>query len=108
MIYVNHGQLTTGVSQTVSFATRRDSCKSNGSLPEFPDRVCASALTHIRDSRISFGVPRPKMACRIRTQRQRQRRKSIREDLEERLCAWRKRKDYSQSETALKLQVSIR
>jgi DNA-binding transcriptional regulator YiaG len=51
------------------------------------------------------------MACRVRLthpQRQRQRRKSVRENLSERLYAWRKRNDYSQSEAALKLQVSVR
>ena len=46
------------------------------------------------------------MACRIRAQRQR--RKLAREDLGERLYAWRRRHDLSQSQAASKLQVSAR
>ena len=46
------------------------------------------------------------MACRIR--KQNGRRSRAREDLRDWLYAWRRRNDLSQSEAALKLQISTR
>lgn len=46
------------------------------------------------------------MTCRLR--RESKRNKSGCVELAEQLYAWRKRKDFSQSEAALKLRVSVR
>jgi DNA-binding transcriptional regulator YiaG len=47
------------------------------------------------------------MACRPRPERTRLRR-SAQDSLADRLYAWRKRNNYSQSEAAVKLQLSVR
>lgn len=75
------------------------------SIPRARLRYVITALDDIRDSRISSLDEEP-MACRIRKQsRQRSR---AREGLRDWLYAWRLRNDFSQSEAAMKLQISTR
>lgn len=61
-------------------------------------------VNHVCHSVVSSGEER--MSCRARSRKKRG--ASVKMDLKERLYDWRRRNDFSQSEAALKLQISTR